>query len=323
MRLRDRLADRIASYIARHIPHPSPPPLYLGGGLVLVTTNWGGRVVVPGYNVDVSVGLIRDGVHEPWTTRLVRELLQPGQTYVNVGANFGYYSVLGAMIVGSRGKVLAIEANPTVFAILMKTIYFAGFPDRIEAYNRAAYLESGLTLEFSFDYQFIGGGHLSAARGDSPGSPGPWWDGSTVSSLLNANGAWIKSAGLLQALDATTIAIDDIGAIDTVDVLHCDVEQAEPFVLLGAARTIARSKSCRIIFEWSGHAYAARDSQYRDTVRRMWQMLSDEGFYIRQLRPILHADGGIEVSPPLSFEQFIGGEHGDYIAIRRKDDPWG
>ena len=54
---------------------------YLGNGLILARTNWDGHVVVPGYNVDVSIGVGRDGIHDPWPTRLVQELLRPGETY--------------------------------------------------------------------------------------------------------------------------------------------------------------------------------------------------------------------------------------------------
>ena len=57
----------------------------------MVQATWGGWMVVPAFNVDVAIGVVRDGMIEPWTTRLVQELLRPGQTYINAGANFGYY----------------------------------------------------------------------------------------------------------------------------------------------------------------------------------------------------------------------------------------
>jgi FkbM family methyltransferase len=42
----------------------------------------------------------------------VLKMLRPGDTFVDVGANVGYYSVLGAQAVGPKGKVIAIEAMP-------------------------------------------------------------------------------------------------------------------------------------------------------------------------------------------------------------------
>ena len=37
---------------------------------------------------------------------------------------------------------------------------------------------------------------------------------------------------------------------------------------------------------------------------------------------MVHADGGIEVSPILSWEEFIDGTHGDYVAVRSDIDPF-
>ena len=58
-------------------------------GELLVEASWGGFMVVPTFNLDVAIGVVRDGVIEPWTTRLVQDLLRPGDIYLNAGANFG------------------------------------------------------------------------------------------------------------------------------------------------------------------------------------------------------------------------------------------
>lgn len=73
---------------------PADPPIYLGDRRLLVRTRWGGRLVVPTYNIDVAIGAARDGLIGPWTTRLVQELVREGDVVINAGANFGYYSVL-------------------------------------------------------------------------------------------------------------------------------------------------------------------------------------------------------------------------------------
>ncbi|MFB7274581.1 FkbM family methyltransferase [Streptomyces sp. NPDC056244] len=52
------------------------------------------------------------GVWEPHMTRWLRGRLGPGDTFVDVGANIGYYSVLASQLVGDGGKVVAIEASP-------------------------------------------------------------------------------------------------------------------------------------------------------------------------------------------------------------------
>src|ERR1700683_4353013 len=96
-------------------------PIYLGDHKLLVRATWGGLMVIPTFNVDVVIGLVRDGVIEPWTTRLVQELLREGQVAINIGANFGYYPCLAGHIVGPSGKMIAVEANPHLIPFLMNT----------------------------------------------------------------------------------------------------------------------------------------------------------------------------------------------------------
>lgn len=296
---------------------------YLGNGLILARTNWDGHVVVPGYNVDVSVGIVRDGVHEPWTTRLVQELLRPNETYINVGANFGYFTCLGARIVGSGGKVLSIEANPHVFSILMKTILWGGIVDRVTAYNRAAHLQSGAEFDFTFDYQYIGGGHIRhEVEAKATQTDTPFWSPESLPHLLDETGRWNPACGLLNFFKVKSLALDDISEGMTVDLIHCDVEQAEPYVILGAKKLISRSPACKIIFEWSGYAYEHGDEVYRSTVKEMWEFLSSQKFSVRYLKPMLHSNGAIEVGPKMSLEDLLKAPHGDYVAVRDGVDPW-
>ncbi|MEM9554805.1 MAG: FkbM family methyltransferase [Acidobacteriota bacterium] len=76
--------------------------------------------------VDASQTLGRDllvhGVFEPEETRLVLELLRPGDVFVDVGANIGYFSVLAARRVGTTGAVLAIEPEPRNLALLRRNL---------------------------------------------------------------------------------------------------------------------------------------------------------------------------------------------------------
>lgn len=60
----------------------------------------------------ITVNLIRWGVWEAAETRFLQMLLRPGDTFVDVGANIGYFSVLAAHRVGPGGQVIAIEPEP-------------------------------------------------------------------------------------------------------------------------------------------------------------------------------------------------------------------
>lgn len=55
---------------------------------------------------------------EPHVTRLVTQLLSPGDVFVDVGANGGYYALLASRIVGTGGRVYALEPNPDAYELL-------------------------------------------------------------------------------------------------------------------------------------------------------------------------------------------------------------
>lgn len=310
-----REIDRKLNEIRSNLPN-NHTVSYLGRDLCLVRTRWGGYVVVPSYNVDVAVGIIRDGVHEPWTTRLVQETLKLGDTYVNVGSNFGYYTSLGGLIVGNKGKVFSFEANPVVFAILLKTIMYAGIPDRTTVFNRAVYRETGEYFGFAFDYQFAGGGHLELNATEQASSGDPFWSKDSIASILDRNGQWSPGKGIMNKFNAKTLALDDVMSESQVDLLHCDVEAAEPYVIAGAQAMIKNSPRLKIIFEWSSYSFDYGTDDYRKAVNDMWELLRSEGFSIRRLMPFLHPDGAIQLSEQLTYAEFIAGEHGDYFAER-------
>jgi FkbM family methyltransferase len=55
------------------------------------------------------------GVWEPVLSAWVAQRLAPGDTFVDVGANIGYYSLLASTRVGGSGTVVAIEPHPGIF----------------------------------------------------------------------------------------------------------------------------------------------------------------------------------------------------------------
>jgi FkbM family methyltransferase len=60
----------------------------------------------------ISRMMIEQGVWEAETTRVIHDLVKPGMRVLSVGANFGYYALLMAKIVGATGRVWAFE--PTI-----------------------------------------------------------------------------------------------------------------------------------------------------------------------------------------------------------------
>ena len=79
----------------------------------------------------ISRRLREDGIWEPYETTLVLAALQPGDVFVDVGANIGYYPVIAAGRVGRDGAVFAFEPDPaaerrTIFDCSGKTCSLTG-----------------------------------------------------------------------------------------------------------------------------------------------------------------------------------------------------
>jgi FkbM family methyltransferase len=66
----------------------------------------------------VSLSIYRYGFFEEGLTRMVLEYLKPGMTFFDLGAHFGYYTLLASFIVGKKGEVHSFEPTPSSFNIL-------------------------------------------------------------------------------------------------------------------------------------------------------------------------------------------------------------
>ena len=77
------------------------------------------------------------GVWEPDLTRWIARRLAPGDTFIDVGANIGYYSLLASTLVGDCGRVVAIEASPKTFRALQGNLA-RNFVKNVRAINVAA-----------------------------------------------------------------------------------------------------------------------------------------------------------------------------------------
>lgn len=62
------------------------------------------------------------GIYEPEQTAWALECLSPGDRFVDIGANFGWYTALATNIVGGSGEVFAFEPSPVAADVIEKTI---------------------------------------------------------------------------------------------------------------------------------------------------------------------------------------------------------
>jgi FkbM family methyltransferase len=84
---------------------------------VRAKTFWGDRMTVVLPDV-ISTTIFRNGYHEEGLTRMLLSQLKPGSVFFDVGAHFGYFTLLAAQLVGNAGVVHAFEPSSTTFRVL-------------------------------------------------------------------------------------------------------------------------------------------------------------------------------------------------------------
>jgi FkbM family methyltransferase len=60
----------------------------------------------------IGRALFMKGIFDPVVFEALKDQLIPGATFIDIGANVGYYSVLASRMVGSKGAVHCFEIDP-------------------------------------------------------------------------------------------------------------------------------------------------------------------------------------------------------------------
>jgi FkbM family methyltransferase len=163
------------------------------------------------------------GSFEVEETKWAKSLLHRGMTFVDVGANVGYYTALAAHRVGPKGRVIAFEPNPSAFEILRFWIE-ANSVSQAECFQMAMNNAPGkLTLYVPPESEHHNNANLIS------GSQG------ATSVIIPA-----------QTLDSTLETL----AVDKVDLLKIDVEGYELHVVEGAERSIREGRIRAILAEF-------------------------------------------------------------------------
>jgi FkbM family methyltransferase len=135
-----RLPTRRARALAyRHVAKPLVERM--DGELVLPTA--GGVRVLADPPDPSGRAIAASGLWEWNVGATIERLLDPGDVFVDVGANAGYYTAVGARLVGPEGHVYALEPGRESFAKLERNLALNGLADRVTALEAAAGAEEG------------------------------------------------------------------------------------------------------------------------------------------------------------------------------------
>lgn len=233
-----------------HHPITDPPPPWLSLGASIVrrlplakyrAMNWLTRHAhvspfearLPGstltFACDLRNALAREvfftGKYEPQETDLIGRMLGPGGVFVDVGAHWGYFSLLAADRVGPSGRVVAVEADPRIFAILAGN-FARNRLDRAVAVHAAAADRDGPIALAGFD------------EGQDN------WGLSRVVEDSSRAGAF--------AFEVPARPLDDLlddHEVEAVDLLKVDIEGAEALAIPGMRRGLASGRYRRLLIE--------------------------------------------------------------------------
>jgi FkbM family methyltransferase len=209
----------------------------------------GFRIHVDATDYAVGHTVARTGTYEPEVSATLRTVLGEGATFVDIGANIGWFSLLGASLVGAAGHVIAIEPNPRNVALLRQSAKDNGF-DNIDV--------------------------LAVALSERPGAVALETDGSN-GRIIPVDGP--PAAPVAAEFVVASYPLDEVLAsagIAHVDVIKIDVEGAEPLVLRGGTATVSSSRPVLI----SEFFPLALDSSPWGSAQGYLRTLRDFGYHL-------------------------------------------
>lgn len=165
------------------------------------------ELYVEEHDWDIGENLIETKLYEPHVTSFLKEHLQPGMTFIDIGANVGFFTLTAAGKVGESGKIIAVECNPRNCELIYMSLHRNGF-DHVTVYPFAL----GETQKLmSFSWGFSNGFVDELAQDDEE--------------------AFIVPAVTLDSL---------LKNESRVDVIKMDIEGSEAKAWQGMQETIAR-----------------------------------------------------------------------------------
>jgi FkbM family methyltransferase len=183
----------------------------------------------------VSKHIAEQGVWENFETQLLMQSLCAGATFVDVGANIGYYSIVASPLVGSTGRVFAFEPERDNFSLLEKNIQHNQLTNITAVAAALSYADSDAELFLNEENR---GDHQIFQQSLGESTPQR-----TRQAIRLLNGAdYFLSAG-------------DSQPVDRIDVLKVDTQGAEFSVMSGLLPLIKKSlPSIKIILEFTPYS---------------------------------------------------------------------
>ncbi|MDR3579535.1 MAG: FkbM family methyltransferase [Oryzomonas sp.] len=192
--------------------------------------------------------------YEPDYTSIMLKVLRPGDTVIDIGANFGYFSLLASSLVTSTGRVISIEPDKENFFFLIRNIEINKMSN-IKAINCAA---GNLKKEIDFFLDPLNDGAHSLC-GISPETIQQIGDKNTVTSKIQMD----MVDSLLNSENIANIKIIKVDTegweFHTIEGAISVIKRFSPIILAevnrsGLRRSGASEKYLRLLMQELGYS---------------------------------------------------------------------
>lgn len=181
------------------------------------------------------------------------QVLRPGMTVADVGANIGIYTQFFSMRLGQQGQVHAFEPGPVNFTRLQENTRHLSNA----SLNHAAVGESNGTIKLF------------------------------ISDELNVDHRTFDSGEGRDSIDVPMVSLDNyFSPGQSVDLIKLDVQGYEMSVLLGAQRILADNPDIKILMEY--WPYGLKQASVEPS--RVIDFFKSKGFRIRKISPSGQSD---------------------------------
>lgn len=205
--------------------------IYLGDHTAICRTIFGRKIFIDTRDISLAPHLAMDGIWEMWITDAMSHLLKPDMACVDLGTNFGWYSLLMAEKIGSKGFLIGADANQRMVDLCRRSMSINGFLDRATIIHAAITDREG-QVNFSALDAYMGSGSLN----DMGDTATQFHDTATNVSV-------------------PAMTLDKLIGDRMIDFIKIDCEGAEPSIIRGGQK-ILNSPNIQIFMEYAPNFYA-------------------------------------------------------------------
>ena len=220
----------------------------------------------------VAPHLVMNGYWQMWVTMCLAKRVKPGWRSIDVGANFGYYTLLLADLVGPAGKVEAWEPSQDLRTRLAQTIDLSGMGGRISICDSAASNVSGEA-------------RLARRTHD--------YGGARVRPEYESGAAHLKQELIRTELLASTL-------LDRIDFVKIDAEGMEPEVWAGLGDRLPQAA----LIEWCSRRSRRLPYKYADAAGFL-TLLRAQGYSVGVVNPHGDVDEASDDAPLLAVTDWL------------------